>query len=156
MARAAKRPALTLTDGRKEDEFHATVAKLLRYLFHGQPVVWSHFPAGGYRLNHASRARLARYGLQPGMPDIMVWWVGGRSLGIELKTPRGSLTIVQRHKHAELAAVGVPVEVCRTEEEVLEWLKQHRVPMNNLTLRGPYGHTTATGSSTPQSQESAW
>lgn len=154
--RKTARPALTLTDGRSEDDFHATCAKLLTYAFHGKPVVWSHFPAGGYRLNHAARARLVRLGLQPGMPDIVIWWAGGRSLGIELKTPRGGLSIVQRQKHAQFAAIGVTVEVCRSEEEVLECLKRHGVPMNHFTLRGPHGDTSTEGGGTPELAQGTW
>ena len=48
-------PALKLNGDRSEDEFQAAVAKLLDYAFYQQPTMWTHFPAGGYRLNHASR-----------------------------------------------------------------------------------------------------
>ena len=114
-------------------------------------------------VHHASRARLARLGLKPGFPDILVWWkptkddVWARSLGIELKSVIGRPTNAQQARHAALLAIGVPVRICKSEEEVVLWLRQNHVPMNRFTLiGGKHGDSATESSSQEELAQGAW
>jgi hypothetical protein len=130
-----RRPPFKLTPpDPSEDELQATVASLLRYAFNGQPVVWSHFPAGGYGLTRAAAARLYRLGLQAGFPDLLIQWNPGRSLWIEMKTAKGRASDAQKALHPRLEALGFPVHICRSVEDVLEVIRGYDVPMNRVAI----------------------
>lgn len=90
--------------------------------------MWTHFPAGLGKLPPATVGRAKAMGLKAGMPDYFVWH-GGRAVGIELKRENGILSDVQKAMHLKLLAAGVPVYVCRTPEQVIEWLHIEGVPM---------------------------
>jgi hypothetical protein len=133
-----------------ENQLQAAVADLLTYAFKGQPVAWTHFPAGGYELNPSARSRLQRLGLQPGFPDLLIQWHYGHSLWIEMKTSRGRLSDDQKFRHALLERVGIPVAICRSINQVLAVLKYHRVPTNKLVEEVRHGNTSTESSSAPQ------
>jgi hypothetical protein len=136
-----------------EDGFHTGIAALLDYMLL-KSVVWSTFPAGGYALTKAAAGRLYRLGLKRGIPDILIWH-NGKTYGIELKTPKGHLSPEQREMHIRLRAAGMKIATCRTVDEVIAFLHEHKIPTHNATTRIDYGHTQATRGGTPQSQEGA-
>jgi len=128
-----KRPFKLTPPDPSEDELHSSVAKLLEWVLPHDRVVSQHFPAGGYLLTPAARARLYRLGLRRGMPDQMLWW-DGRCLGIELKTPTGRLTADQAAMHKRLVNAGVDVVICRSQEEVMAALKRYSVPHKEVSF----------------------
>ena len=139
-----KPPRLKLVGERSELEFHDAVVDLLGYALNGLPVEWTHFPAGGYVLGKHAAGRLKRLGLRPGHPDIYVWWkpeavppmIWGRCIGLELKTAAGGLSAAQKHRHAMLWQCGVPVMVCRHEEDVIACLDRYQVPHRTVHFGG--------------------
>jgi hypothetical protein len=136
-----KKPFKLTPPDPSEDELQHSVARLFLIIFQDRPVVWSHIPSGGYYLSPAASARLYRLGLQPGLPDLMVWWkpergfpATPRCVGIEMKTPTGRPSGTQRRMHSRLGEAGVPCTVCRSVEEVLSFLRYYNVPMKKVKL----------------------
>jgi len=120
-----------------EDQLHKAVADLLAWAVPEDQVVWTHFPAGGYFLSPAAKARLYRLGLKAGMPDLMLWWhsdTGPATLMIELKTLKGRLNKHQEAMHPKLIGMGIPVEICRSVAEVLAVLRRYNVPLRAARL----------------------
>ena len=92
-------------------------------------VVFLHVDNGG-RMSPQRRIRLARMGVLPGFPDLLLFYQGPPALALELKTKGGSLSKAQKALHPRLEAAGVLVGVCRTLEEVYDFLAPH------MPLRG--------------------
>lgn len=125
-----------------EDDLHAAVARALRMLLL-PPAVWTTLHVGGYALTGMSAARQVRLGVAQGWPDVLLVYQG-QSYGIELKTKRGRLSrnrlvrtprggarivVGQEERHAELAAAGMRLAVCRSVEEVLATLHGWGLPL---------------------------
>lgn len=130
-----------------EDALQESIADLLDWILPDE-VVWSHFPAGGYQLSKAAAARLYRLGLKRGIPDICVWYAGGRTLGMEVKTRRGVASTAQKGVHARLQAAGHPVVIVRCVEDVLAALRTYGVPYLKARLAEGYRGTQVVGSGT--------
>lgn len=62
------------------------------------------------------------FGLGKGSPDL-VGIYQGRFIGIEVKTPKGRLSDIQRRWHAIAAQHGARIVTARSIEEALECLK---------------------------------
>lgn len=73
-------------------------------------------------------ARRKARGCLPGWPDLGIIH-RGVTYYVEIKTPTGRLTKEQRERHASLRAAGAIVSVCRTLDEVLEFLRANGVPV---------------------------
>lgn len=84
------------------------------------------FPAGGG--GRLRGAILAGMGLKPGVPDLLII-DAGRALWIELKTPKGSVSPVQKECHSHLALARSTVAVCRSLEDVIAFLHREGVPL---------------------------
>ncbi len=68
------------------------------------------------------QARIKAMGRLAGIPDLFLAY-GGRVYGLELKSPRGTVSPEQRYVHDALRRFGgVEVTVARTKEEVHEWM----------------------------------
>lgn len=130
-----KRFKLTAPDP-SEDELQSSIADLLNAILMPGAALFSHFPAGGYHLTEAARARLYRLGLRRGWPDIIICYSGGRSLWLEVKTPTGVLSHEQRTKHTELRCLGHTVLVVRSVEDVIAALITHGVPFRKARIAG--------------------
>ncbi len=124
-----------------ERELHAAVAKYL-CLALKPPTTWTTFPAGGGGL--ARGKMLARLGLRPGWPDIIVLHPAPASapafpysivLGIELKAEDGRLSKVQRSVREELWAAGAGHYLCRSLEDVERALRSGRIPVHAHVAR---------------------
>lgn len=116
-----------------ESQLAKTVAQMLEYTVL-PPAVWTHFPAGGGKLTPSTAGLLKAWGLKPGMPDYLVFFAG-RVIGIELKREDGVLSKAQKEMHPRLLAAGMVVYVCRTPEQVIEWLMLEGVPMRENFVR---------------------
>lgn len=130
-----RKPRFKLTPPEpNEDQLQKSVADLLDWLLPEEKAIYSHFPAGGYFLSPAARARLFRLGLKPGFPDIIICYGIGRVLWIEMKTSKGVLSLVQRKKRAQLGVLGFSVVTCRRVEDVVQALIEHDVPFHKARL----------------------
>lgn len=137
-------PKLRLTGGPKEDDLQASIAQLL-HLVLPEWIAWSHFPAGGYYLTPAARARLTRLGLTKGFPDLLICLPHGKCLWMEVKSELGRVEYEQRLRHAQLNNLGHPVEVVRCTEDVMLALDKYQVPHKAATLiGGSFGSTIDT------------
>ncbi len=126
-----------------EDTLHEAVVKALRVLL-PPSVVWNCFPAGNIPLPADAKAKLVRFGLQPGWPDLILAY-GGYVRGIELKreggrlsktrlvrTPKGRLREVvgQAEVFPKLIDAGfASISVCTSVDGVLDELARLGIPL---------------------------
>lgn len=115
-----------------EAALHRAVADLLDWIL-VPPVLWTTFPAGWGKLSKAMAGQLYGSGLKAGMPDILIF-APRKVIGIELKAPGRSQTVVQRDMTAKLHAAGVRVFVCHNVNEVLMALGIADVPRRQVHL----------------------
>lgn len=123
-----------------EQDLHEAVARVLGMELL-PPVEWTTFPAGSVPLPAQFAVKLARMGLHPGWPDILV--LHGVLHGIELKRPgrqlsrtrtlrtrRGGLRLVEGQEDVfpRLQAAGMRLGVATTVEQVLLLLDAWNVP----------------------------
>lgn len=104
--------------GELERELHAAVADHLRWALR-PPTTWTTIGHGGGELE---RGRLlARLGLKPGWPDLLVLHPAPTAidgcrrvivLGLELKTQVGKQSLVQSAVEAGFAAAGATYALC--------------------------------------------
>jgi len=137
-----KRKNLNLPGSATEDEFHIAVAQLLDVcLIH--PTFYTTFPAGYGKLSKATSGRLRAKGMQPGMPDILVFsrhtHETSRVIGLELKVKGNALSSAQRFCHARLQGVGVRVYVVRSLNDVIMSLSDAGIKYRNVHI--PVGKT---------------
>jgi hypothetical protein len=92
------------------------------------PALYTTFPAGWGVLTPMMAQRLRKSGLKQGIPDVLIWF-DGRTIGIELKAGKNTVTEAQRDMHQKLAAAGVAVHVCKTLDSVLYVLRSERLPL---------------------------
>lgn len=124
-----------------EDDLHEAVAKALNLLLL-PPAMWTCFPAGNVPLPPQFAAKLARFGLARGWPDILI--LHHQLFGIELKrrgaklsrtrmvrTRRGSLRLLdgQEDVFPRLVGAGMTIAVCTTVPEVLASLAAWDIPL---------------------------
>jgi hypothetical protein len=124
-----------------EDDLHFAVAQALDVLLL-PPAMWTTFPAGHVPLPPAFAVKLARLGLKPNWPDVLV--LHRNLYGIELKRPgarpsiartvrtrRGGLRNIegQRETFPRLEAAGMQIAVCETVVAVLDTLAAWGVPL---------------------------
>jgi hypothetical protein len=77
---------------------------------------------------------LARLGLRPGWPDVQVMHPVPAAaacllLGLELKTPIGRQSLVQKQVEADFAAAGAVYRLCRSIDDVERVLRMVGVPV---------------------------
>jgi hypothetical protein len=120
-------PLLMLCEGRRprprkapptrprESLLQCAVADLLRR--HARPEWrWSHFPAGEWR-GIVTGARLKRFGLQRGWPDIVLLSPAGKFHGLELKRVGQTLTDDQEAFQLWAIRNGIPYSVASNSED---------------------------------------
>jgi len=118
-----------------EHQLHVSVAEMLDWMLK-PPAMYTTFPAGVGKFSPALAGLLKKRGLKAGIPDILVFY-HGRTLGIELKRPKGRQSEAQSEMSDKLKAAGVPVCVCHSVEEVFHELCAWRVPLRTIA------HTTS-------------
>ena len=116
-----------------ERELHAAVAGFLRLAVR-PPTLWTTIGHGGGGLERGRM--LARLGLRPGFPDILVMHPGedysNRSivLGMELKTSVGRQSSAQLEVERDFAACEAFYFVCRSIDDVALALRDAGIPMH--------------------------
>ncbi len=114
---------------RPEQTLQIQVARYLAVALR-PPVWWSSVEHSAKLGKVAAGMRRAR-GVKAGWPDIVILWPDGnrtKMLGIELKSPTGLQSPVQKDVETAWAACHVPVVVCRSLQEVETALTIWRVP----------------------------
>src|SRR5690349_16352344 len=91
MVTAARLRALP---GASEEQLHRACVDLLQIYSARGWLAFCHVPNGGLR-SKGTAGRMHGLGQQAGVPDLLVWAIGGRHFGIELKTERGRLSAAQ-------------------------------------------------------------
>jgi len=109
-----------------EDKFHRQVVSYLRWSLPAD-ADFKHTPNGGLRSKTAAK-KLVPLGTKAGHPDLDLCW-RGKVFSIELKTPKGALSAIQKQRHRKLEHCGWPVYVCRDLDEVEAVLRQVGVPL---------------------------
>jgi hypothetical protein len=103
-----------------EQELHKATAELLD----GLGWFWFH-PANGGKRSRAEAAIMVSLGVKPGVADILIFesWAappaGGPGVAIEIKSPTGKLTALQRKWLCEAQRRRWMTAVCRSIDEVL-------------------------------------
>jgi hypothetical protein len=110
-----------------EEQLHRSVVQLLALYEQRDWLAYAHCPNGGLR-SAAEAGRFRAMGVRAGVPDLLVWIRGGRSIGIELKAGRGKLSPEQIYWHVRVAGLGHRVYVCRSIDEVEAVLRAEGVP----------------------------
>jgi len=100
---------------RPEDNLQRQVASYLEIV--RPDCVWTHFPAGEAR-TAITGAKLRRFGLKRGWPDLIFVLPGGRFAALELKAAAGRQSPDQKALQAEIERLGSLYLVCRTLAEV--------------------------------------
>lgn len=115
-----------------EAQFQASIVQQLKWCL---PVDadYQAVPNGGHRHDKVG-AILAGQGVRAGAPDLEVYYQG-RVIFIELKTPVGVVSMVQKQRHTKLRGCGCPVYVCSSPEAVWSALKAEGVPLNHSMAR---------------------
>ena len=113
---------------RPEEALQRTVVDWMRAVFPPPPEgpVWFHVPNGGGR-SKAEGGVLKAMGTRPGMPDLALLWQG-RHAWIELKAAGGRTTTEQRLCHQALMLAGGVVRVCRSLEDVRDFVEVLGIP----------------------------
>jgi hypothetical protein len=127
---AAKRKAIEFRNSPSENQLHQSVAELLDWILIS-PAMYTTFPAGWGKLTRGTAGRLFASGLKRGMPDILVFDINQKVVGIELKA-RTSQSGAQRAMAARLQAVGITVYVCRSIEDVLAALYRENITVRSI------------------------
>ena len=135
-AKLAKRKPIDFRHSPTESQLHQSVSELLDRIL-VEPAFFCTFPAGWGKLTKGTAGRLFASGLKRGMPDIFVFDRIDKNqniVGIELKTGNNSATSAQRAMHAKLQAVGIPVYICRSQEDVLAALYRENISCRSLHM----------------------
>lgn len=103
-----------------EDNLQMAVAQYLRYQC--QHTHWWHTPnsikASGDPIKRGRTInRFKQMGMLPGVPDIIIFWTGGRG-AIELKVGNNDLTQAQRNFEQQWRHFGGQFSVCRSIDDV--------------------------------------
>ncbi len=86
-----------------------------------RPLVFS-VPMGGKR-NAAEGANLKTQGALAGIPDLLIWLPGGRTIPLEMKAKDGRLSPAQKEIHHHAGHLGFPVITAYSAEDALAQLR---------------------------------
>jgi hypothetical protein len=106
---------------RPEDDLQRTVCQYLDILMQQGRILYFAVPNGGKR-SIVEAARMKRMGTKPGVPDLILIPKVGPVCAIELKSADGTLSLAQKQWTRTLPDFGCPVAVCRSLEEVRQFL----------------------------------
>ncbi len=74
-------------------------------------------------------------GLKVGFPDLLMLWPHGKGALVEVKRPKlGKLNPAQVALHARLSAIGWPVAVVTSPDEVFTLLRDAGAPWSGVSL----------------------
>ena len=114
-----------------EHALHLGVAQLSRLIL-PQDSVFHHSPNESVATKKW-RQKLIAYGMQPGWPDLE-FVHDGRLYCVELKWGGNRPTKNQAALHVRLREAGVPVRVCRSQEEVVGFLDDCQIPLRQRPM----------------------
>ena len=123
-------PPLVPPRGHPEDEMHAAIWKALCLVLAPTVVAWS---TENRRNGLLEGVRRRLRGMIAGVPDMVFHWQGGIAY-VELKVPGGRPSEAQVRLQARLRAIGVPVAVCTSLDQVLAFLRDCGCPMRARIL----------------------
>lgn len=112
---------------RPEESLHRSCAELLRLHEARGALAWAHVPNGGFR-THAEAGIFRALGTRAGVPDLLIWLPGGRTVQVELKAGKGRLSPAQHAWHELMGRLGHPVSVARSLDDLERILGAHGVP----------------------------
>lgn len=92
-----------------------------------ESAVWFAVPNGGKR-SKIEAAIMKGLGVKAGVPDLCIIW-DCRVFFIELKAPGRYMTKAQQETVGRLQYAGALCCVCRSLDEVIEWLDAAGIPM---------------------------
>lgn len=110
-----------------EEQLQRSVVELLDLYVGRGLLAFAHVPNGGKR-SRAEAGIFRALGVRAGVPDLLLWTMGGGSFGIELKSDTGRLSGTQIVWHNTLRSLGHRVYVCRTVDDVEQALRVEGVP----------------------------
>lgn len=108
-----------------EEALHRSVADFLRVALPPGAFATAVQAGGSSKAINAKRKGL---GVVAGVPDFLIWFEGD-CIGIELKAADGRVSPAQAATFAQLRAAGVPVEICRSLDEVQVALNIFGIPL---------------------------
>jgi len=103
-----------------EHDLQIQVAQYLNLALPSQ-TVWHHSPNEGKHKVYYRKLQIKK-GMHTGWPDIEIIH-RGRFICIELKTAKGRLSKAQKACHGKITLAGGLVKVCRSLEEVQQFLE---------------------------------
>lgn len=118
-----------------EFALHRACVEYLR-LYEARGLLAFTHPANGAHKNLATAGLMKALGQQAGVSDLLVWAVGARHFGIELKTERGRLSAAQAAWMDRMAHLGFRVHVCRSLEGLQAILATEGLPVIGTLLAG--------------------
>lgn len=127
--RAKRAPALS------EQQVQRAVAKYLDYALPQFGALWFHPANGGLRDVRVAQ-KLKAEGVKPGVADIIIIW-DGRCIAIELKAQKGRQSPAQKDWADALTLAGGCYKVCRSVDEVEEFLDAAGLPLRARTKIKP-------------------
>lgn len=116
---------------RPEQTLHLAVARFLSVAL-PEDAFWWHTPNGGKRgIVEAKLFKLM--GVKAGVPDIFVLYAGTLH-GIELKAPKGRVSVSQKDAAYKLFRAGCTTHDCRSVESVETALRLAGVPLRARSM----------------------
>ena len=87
-----------------------------------RPLIW-HIPNGGSR-NAMEASNLKTQGVLAGIPDLEIAAPGGLTVRIEMKAPKGMVSLLQAGIHRQMEALGHIIITAYSAEEALVKLRE--------------------------------
>jgi hypothetical protein len=75
---------------------------------------WFHVP-NSLRASRSQAARHKSYGMRAGVPDVIIFTPEGKTIFIELKVKKGTLSAQQKRFHEKLSSLGHKVYLIKTD-----------------------------------------
>jgi hypothetical protein len=113
-----------------EHALQVAVAHLLTVCLDPEKTWWSAIDHGAGKMAKRAAGMMRARGVKRGLPDFIVL-SRERMTAIELKADKGKLSPPQVELAVKWSALGFPVYVARSLEEVQEILEFRRIPMRN-------------------------
>lgn len=112
-----------------EDDLQRSIVQFLRVALPDDATFYH--PANGGLRSKVAAARLVGLGVRAGVPDLVIEWRGPphRSIYIELKTIKGTLSEHQKQFHKKLIHCGCEVLTCRSLQCVESGLIELGIPL---------------------------
>ena len=119
-----------------EEDLHFKISEYLFYTLKKE-VAWTTFEVSNQQGGHRGRLKqikLKKKGVKIGWPDVQLFWASDtiigytKSLFLEIKTPQGVVSPVQRACHTHLLGVNIPTVIVRSVDDVREVIRIHGIP----------------------------